>query len=563
MTFKHLSLALALLLPIPVAATAQGTEATALPDIGSSAGELLTPKEEEAYGGMMLKELRHYDMLVEDPLLEDYLQELGNRLASRSDRPTQPFTFFMMRSRAINAFATIGGYIGVNAGLFLTAEREDEVAAVMSHEIAHVTQRHVLRAVEAAKKDQLPILLGMLAAAVAASQSGSGDGVQAAMIGGMSLMQQRQIDYTRSNEYEADRIGINTLYRAGYDPVAMADFFGRMNRITRTNSGGVQAPEYLRSHPVTTTRMSEATERATRLVGEGCTSAWKPKPGDAPGGEIQANCTPGTVAAAPRPFRNPLLPDYVSAALDQSTSSPSGLFDLARERLRVLTARAPQEASAEYLRKQRAGEMLSPAQRYGMALALSRAGETAQADKVLKKLAGELPATYWLTLAQAENEHRAGHRSAALAHYERLLVELPRNRAVSLSYATALVELNTVEAARKAQEILRPLMDAHGGDPAFQRNFARASEIAGDTVRAGEAYAEAAWLNGNAEDALRQLQELLKNPNLDYYQRARIDARIASITPSALEMRRRNQRESSTQFGNVGLMPQGPSSLPK
>lgn len=555
MALKSLSLMLALLLAAPFPQAAIGQDAMALPDIGSSAGELLTPAEEEAYGGMMLKELRYYDMLVEDPLLEDYLQDLGSRLTSRSDRPTQPFTFFMMRSRAINAFATIGGYIGVNAGLFLTAEREDEVAAVMSHEIAHVTQRHVLRAVEAAKKDQLPILLGMLAAAVAASQSGSGDGVQAAMLGGMSLMQQRQINYTRSNEYEADRIGIVTLYRAGYDPVAMADFFGRMNRVTRTNSGGVQAPEYLRSHPVTTTRMSEAHDRATRLLGENCASSWKPKTNDEPGGEIRATCSPNTVVAAPRSFRNPLLPDYVSAALEQPVTAPSKLFDLARERLRVLTARTPREVSVELQRKQRAGESLSSAQRYGLALALSRAGDTALAAGILEELAQKLPGTYWLTLAQAENEHRAGHQQVAQDIYERLLRELPRNRAVTLSYANALVELNTVEAARKAQEILRPLMDASDGNPALQRNFARASEIAGDTVRAAEAFAEAAWLNGNAEDALRQLQELLKNPNLDYYQRARIDARIASITPSALEMRRSNQRDQGTQFGNYGLVP--------
>jgi len=552
MSLKPLSLALAMLLA--PAAFAQKIESTELPDIGSSAGELLTPREEAEYGGQLLQELRHYDMLVDDPQIEGYLQDLGHRLASRSDRPTQPFTFFMMRSRAINAFATIGGYIGVNAGLFLAAEREDEVAAVMSHEIAHVTQRHVLRAVEAAKKDQLPILLGMLAAAVAASQSGSGDGVQAAMIGGMSLMQQRQIDYTRSNEYEADRIGINTLYRAGYDPVAMADFFGKMQRVTRTASGGVQAPEYLRSHPVTTTRMSEATDRATRLLGENCTSSWNPKSNDAPGGELKAACVPNTApSGALRPFHNPLLPDHVSATLAQTQTSRTDLFDLARERLRVLTANTPTEAAAEYLRKRRAGETLTPAQRYGLALAQSRAGHTDEAALELESLQGQFPGTSWIALAQAENDHRAGHRAAAMQRYEKLLSELPRDRAISLSYARALIEHNTAESARKAQDILRPLLDAHGDDPAFQSSFARASEVAGDTIRAAEAYAEAAWLNGRAEDALRQLQDLLKNPNLDYYQRARIDARIASITPNALQMRRERRSGDNVQVGSLGL----------
>ena len=116
-----------------------------LPDIGSSAGELLTPARQAEYGAMMLRELRNYGYLLDDPLVNDWLQTMGTRLGSNSDQPRQPYTFFVMKDRQINAFATLGGYIGVNAGLVLTAEREDEVAAVLSHEIAHVTQQHVLR----------------------------------------------------------------------------------------------------------------------------------------------------------------------------------------------------------------------------------------------------------------------------------------------------------------------------------------------------------------------------------------------------------------------------------
>lgn len=143
-----------------------------LPDIGSSAGELLTPARQAEYGKMMLAELRNYDYVLDDPLITDWLQTMGTRLGANSDQPQQPFTFFMLRDRQINAFATLGGYVAVNAGLVLTAEREDEVAAVLSHEIAHVTQQHVLRAVERAQRDQIPILLGMLATVVAAQQAG-------------------------------------------------------------------------------------------------------------------------------------------------------------------------------------------------------------------------------------------------------------------------------------------------------------------------------------------------------------------------------------------------------
>jgi predicted Zn-dependent protease len=502
--------------------------------MGSSAGELLTPAQERAYGGMMLRQLRGYGLVLDDPLLEAYIQSLGYRLASRSDRPNQAFTFFLMRDRQINAFATIGGYIGVNAGLILTAEREDEVAAVLAHEISHVTQRHVLRAVEAAQRDQLPIMLGMLGAAIAATQAGSADGVQAVLVGGMSLMQQRQINYTRSNEHEADRIGIQTLARSGYEPIAMADFFARMERQMRANTGGAQAPEYLRSHPVTTTRISEAKARAQQL-GQ--------LPGCPPGAGARSagneNCR---AAPIPRHARNPLLPDYVTGAIDDIGASHE-LFDLARERARVLSARNPAEVVQEYQRRRRANPAgFSFAQRYGLALALSLTNETRAAGLELAELALQYPALYWIALAQAENDHRAGNQASASARYDALLRERPHNRAIVLSYAAALAELGTADSARTAQELLRPLLALEGGDPMLQRSYARACEVAGDTVRAAEAWAEVAWLNGRADDALGQLQRLRKAQDLDFYQRSRIDARIAAITPDALELRRQSQR---------------------
>ena len=534
--------ALSAALPLALA-----VEPSKLPDIGSSAGELLSPAQERAYGGMVLRQLRGYGLVLDDPLLDGYIQSLGYRLASRSDRPNQAFTFFLMGDRQINAFATIGGYIGVNAGLILTSEREDEVAAVLSHEISHVTQRHILRAVEQAQRDQLPIMLGMLGAMVAATQAGSPDGIQAAVVGGMSLMQQRQINYTRSNEHEADRIGIQTLARSGYDPLAMADFFGRMERQMRGNLGGAQAPEYLRSHPVTTTRISEAKARAKQIgVDPACLRDQ----------DLQlitaienSNCArPPSL----RRTRNPLLPEYVIGSIDDEGVSRE-LFALARERLRVLSAKTMNEAVHEYQRLRQADEAaFTPAQRYGFALARSLVGQTVLAGTELAQLAEQYPTLYWIALAQAENDHRSGNFNASRERYERLLQERPQNAAVVLSYASSLAELGTTEAARTAQELLRPLLAADADNPALQRTFARASEVAGDTVRAAEAYAEVAWLNGRADDALSQLERLRKTPDLDFYQRSRIDARIVAITPDALELRRLNPRGSSPRL-NVAL----------
>lgn len=497
--------------------TARAEDPGMLPDIGSSAGEVLTPAQEEQYGAMTLHELRRYNMILDDPLIDGYLQNLGFHLAARSDRPRQPFTFFMVNSREINAFATLGGYIGINAGLFLTAETEDEVAAVVSHEIAHVTQRHVLRSVETAQRESIPILLATLGAMIAAQQAGGdGDATQAALVGGLSLMQQRQINYTRSNESEADRVGIQTLSRAGYDPLAMADFFSRMDRASRGNQGGYNAPEYLRSHPVTVTRVSEAKDRARNMA------PWS-------GQQTLRPSLPG----------NPLLPAATLAALDAADSGQNELFPWARERMRVMTATSHSAAIGEYEREQRADPAgFTPAKRYGLALSRSRASQTGAAQAELLALRDASPAALWIDLALAENEHRAGQHAASVARYEQLLRDMPRNRAVALSYATSLSEDGTVDSARKAQELLRPLLPESGNDPTFQRAFARASEVAGDVVRAGEAHAEAAYLSGRAEDALNQLGALKKRDDLDYYQRARIDARIAALTPLVLELRK-------------------------
>ena len=499
---------------VPVAA------GDALPDMGSSAAELLTPQQEAEYGAYTLYELRRYGLVLEDPLTEDWLDALGHRLAASGDRPEQDYHFFLLRDRRINAFATLGGYIGTNAGLVLTAETEDEVAAVLSHEISHVTQRHVLRSVERAQKDRLPIMLATLGAILASSKGADTDATQALVVGAQALAAQRQIDYTRSNESEADRIGIQTLARAGYDPAGMAGFFERMQRMDRGNSGGYKAPDYLRSHPVTTTRLSESRERAARM-------ALEPK-----------SATPSFGRSDEQPL---LLPGYLRT--DGPAAGPVRMFAWARERLRVLSADNATAAVREYDAIAKGAEgVLSPPQRYGRALARIREGHPAAAEVELQALARHEPGNLWIELALAEAAQGANKDDVARARFEALLASHPQHRAVSLAYAAALTETGTPEAARRAQGVLRPLLAGGAEDALLHKGFGRASELAGDTARAGEAYAESAFLNGRAEDALNQLTALLKRDDLDYVQRARVEARIAEITPVALEMRRQGLR---------------------
>ncbi len=342
-----LAFALTLVLASPLA-LAQDSK---LPDIGSSAGELLTPARQAEYGGMMLRELRNYGYLLEDPLLDEWMQRMGERLGADSDQPRQPYTFFLLRDRQINAFATLGGYIGTNAGLILTADREDDVAAVLSHEIAHVTQQHVLRGVERAQRDQIPILLGMLGAIVLAQAAGgtsSGDASQAALASAMGLMPQRQIDYTRSNESEADRIGIRTLARTGYDVAAMAGFFERMSQAMRGNRGGdrERTPDYLQTHPVTTTRISEARERAEQITKENTITVTT----TTPTGELTEQVPRQVDYSSGGGSANPLLPSSLRLAIGNPAKGGTGQFDWARERLRALSADTPSAAIREYVR---------------------------------------------------------------------------------------------------------------------------------------------------------------------------------------------------------------------
>jgi len=514
----RLALALALALALPAGAQ----QSPRLPDIGSSAAAVLTPAQQREYGAMTLAQLRNYGYTLEDPLLQSWLQGMGRRLGAASDDPKQAYTLFMLHDRQVNAFATLGGYIGVNAGLVLAASSEDEVAAVLSHEIAHVTQQHVLRAVEQAQRDRIPILLAMLGAIAVAQGSGgnsAGDATMAAVVSAQGLMVQRQIDYTRSNEAEADRIGIRTLARAGYAPDAMAGFFERLQAVVRSTESRETTPDYLRTHPVTVSRISEARDRARQIAA--AEPRYAPSAADAAG--------------------NPLLPASLRIG-PLTASGASGAFPWAKERLRVLSADTPALALREYQRLARTAA-LDDAQRYGQALARLLDGQAAQAAEDLEALLAAHPGDTWLALALGQAEARAGRTAAADARFEALLARMPHSREVALTYAAVLNERGTREAGRRAQEILRPLLAVAADDPVFQQAFGRASEMAGDLVRAGEAYAEAAFLNGRAEQALVQLDTLRKRDDVDYYARARIDARIAAITPMVLELRRQGIRD--------------------
>jgi predicted Zn-dependent protease len=356
----------------------------------------------------------------------------------------------------------------------------------------------------------------------------------AVLAGGQGLIAQRSINFTRKDEIEADRTGIQTLANAGFDPRGMASFFSHMQDVLSANAGGIgNTPSMLQDHPVTSARISDAKSRAGGLI-----AAQKLRPG---GSTLVKSHWEATTA--PIPFVRD-----VTTLFDPSAQQRGETYALMRERLRVLTG----DASKEALRYRSSFDKHgfdTVATRYGYALALTRSGDGTQAIAQLQPLIAKQPDNLVLQLAMADARLQAGQRAAALAIYEKLNLRSPRNRAVALAYAQALTTGGVPAQAATAAELLRPLL-SNAVEPQLYTAYARASEKAGDTERAGEAFADASYYSGRPFDAMEQLKRLLKRDDLDYYARVRIQARIAELTPLVLELHKRKIQTADRPEGD-------------
>lgn len=457
----------------------------ALPDIGLSASAGIPEEDENQYARQLLRAMRNAGILVEDPLLEEYLRTTAIRLAEVSEKPEQRYIFVLLKNRELNAFATPGGLIAVHTGLISAAETESEMAAVLAHEIAHVTQKHIVRAIESARKAQWPMMIATLAAMALAKDTEDKAGM---MVAGSAALQQMQINFTRANEFEADRLGIRTLKRAGFDVHAMATMFGRLQRAT-VIAPEEAPPEFLRTHPLSNTRIAEAKARAVELAA-----------------------------------------DQVNPIVD----TPA--YRWMRARVKVIEADDPRDA-LRYFRQALRERPGADDLRYGIAVAGLAIRDTTIAAAELKSLRAVPENELALALARAElvKLERGDWRRA----YEALNNSHPGHRVVTRAYADALLETATPEAGRRTVELIKPLVARIDNDPALYELLARGYELDGDEIRAGESHARAHALRGAFEDALLQLQSLAQRPRLDYYQRARLDAQIAELTPVVLYLRER------------------------
>ena len=459
--------------------------ATPLPDLGDAAQADFSPAQERKLGETIIRQLRASGAYMNDPEVNDYLNELGHRLIAGSKDIKQDFEFFAVPDSTINAFALPGGYIGVHSGLILLTQTESELASVLAHEISHVTQHHVARMI-AGQKDTMLMTLAGLALAVLASRShssSSGDATQAAVAATQAAAIQQQINFTRENEYEADRIGFQRLDAAGFDVNGMATFMERLQRSARFVEGNV--PSYLRDHPVTYERIAEAQARA-----------------------------------AGHPYRQ------VVDSLD---------FHLVRALLRSYEGE-PRDAVRFFddsLAERKYNSEI--AAHYGLVASLLRAKDYPRAKKELAALEKMAPPHPMIDAIGAHVYLDSGDIPIAIKRFETALAKYPNKMQLVYDYPEALMKAGrNAEAAAFAE---RQLLRFSNDGPLHQvaaRAYAALDKKLMQHKHQGEFYA---W-QGNLKGAVDQFELASKANDGDFYQLSVVDTRLRALKREVVEQQK-------------------------
>ncbi|WP_417775742.1 M48 family metalloprotease [Stutzerimonas xanthomarina] len=444
----------------------QPVMANDLPSLGDSSSGIVSPEQEHQLGRAWLSLLRGQVPQLSDPLLKDYLERSVYRLAETSQLQDRRLEFVLLDSPQLNAFAAPGGIIGVNGGLFLHAQTEAEYASVLAHELAHLSQRHFARGLEAQKRMQLPLMAAMLAGVVAAA-AGAGDAGIAAIISTQAAAIQSQRRFSRQNEQEADRIGIVNLERAGYDPRAMPEMFSRLMRQYRYDQ---KPPEFLLTHPVTESRIADTKNRAEQYPDTG--------------------------------VEDSLRYQLLRARMDLKFESTPGL---SAKRFRAMLADDPDLDAA----------------RYGLALAQMKSGRLKEAATNLEPLLAKEPDDVTYNLAQIELDITANRLGAARTRMQTLLSLYPGNYPVRQANIDLLIKETKLQ---DAEQQLNALVEARPQDPDIWYQVAEIRGLTGNIIGLHQARAEYFALVGDYDQAIEQL-DFAKRRSDNFQSAARIDAR--------------------------------------
>lgn len=364
-----------------------------LPDLGQSALTVLSIEKEKRLGELLYNELRGQAGVVNDPLVSEYINSLGNRLVAHSQDVKFPFTFFTLNSNEINAFAFYGGHIGVHSGLIAAADTESQLASVLAHEIAHVTQRHLARRQQAAAQ-QAPLTLAGIVGSILLAMV-SPEAMMASMMATTAGSQQAMINYTRGNEQEADNIGMNVLATAGYDPYAASEFFAKLQDKIRYKTA---IPQFLVTHPLPDSRVTDARLRAHQYEKK-----------------------------------------FYTDSLD---------FLLVKNRIQTRFSSNHKNLVAIYEDKVKSarGNRLF-ANKYGLALAYLDNKDLDKAEQILLELDQQAPGNLFLLDTFSDLSIAKGEPEAFIPKLKKAFEMRPNNAVVTLNYASVLLEADKVNEA--------------------------------------------------------------------------------------------------------------------
>ncbi|WP_024460576.1 M48 family metalloprotease [Marinimicrobium sp. LS-A18] len=453
---KHVvTLVLSLML---LSGTASANRELQLPVLGDTSSAISSPYQEQQLGREVLRLYRSRMPTSSDYQVVKYLEDLLNQLAVHSELEDPSLQLVVIENPNINAFAAPGGIIGVNTGLLNYAENEHQLASVLAHELAHLSQRHYARRLQQQQQMSVPYYAALLGSLILAATSGSDAGI-AAMMSTQAAALDAQLRFSRQFEQEADRLGMQTMARAGLDPNAASDIFEIMLRATRYTE---RPPEFLLTHPVTERRIADTRNRAMNL----------------PRTEPAVNLE----------------------------------YHLMRARTRVEHEQSAQRAVQLFQSELDAKREPLAASRYGLALAQIRAGQFDAAEATMAPLLEEEPDRLTYQLLAAELATERGSHEAALERLRALHQTQPDHYAVTMHYALALMKANRFE---QSTELLNRFSRQRRDDPAVWYWLAEVSGLAGDIQQVHEARAEYFIQVGAYSQALQQLQNALKRTDDD------------------------------------------------
>ena len=444
-----------------------------LPEIGDSSGNVISPDFERRIGRAFLREVRKNGKIINDPEVESYIQSIGSQLVANSENATTPFTFFVIDAPEINAFAAPGGVIGVNSGTILSSKNESELAAVLAHEIAHVTQRHIARTFEKNTQSALPTaaaLLGAILIGIINPEAGA-----AALTVAQGARLQTQISFTRENEKEADSVGMQLLARSGYDPHGMPAFFERLQEGTEYNSN--TSPEFLRTHPLTLSRIAESKARTLEY----------PR---------------GT-------YKNLMSYELVVAKLEvNSHQNYTDALNIFSHRISLTAAKK------------------DSSDRYGYALALIKAGKYDQARKQLETLLSWDQENTAYLIAMGNLEIAQNNFTDAQKIFQYAYQLYPNYKPIIFAYAKFLLNTQQPELALKILRHYRPQKNI---SPSYYNLLAQAEADSGFMIASTLARADFLYLTGDTQAAIKQLESAKEGNDVTERQKNNLSAKIEQL----------------------------------